>query len=83
MPFSELDTAAVARTLSQIAEKPEDVVDAFFERREEAELPPEDEGPGLREARVLVGGGRLQDLEEARRPPLGSSSSPCSLPPCQ
>ena len=48
MPFSELDTAAVARTLSQIAEKPDDVVDAFFERREEAELPPEDEGPGLR-----------------------------------
>ncbi|HWM93468.1 MAG TPA: metallopeptidase TldD-related protein [Thermoanaerobaculia bacterium] len=48
MPFSALDTAAVARTLSQIAEQPEDVVDAFFERREEAELPPEDEGPGLR-----------------------------------
>src|SRR5437868_1024240 len=48
MPFSELDTAAVARTLSQIAEKPEDVVDAYFERREETELPPDDEGPGLR-----------------------------------
>ncbi|HEV8581702.1 MAG TPA: metallopeptidase TldD-related protein [Thermoanaerobaculia bacterium] len=38
MPFSKLDTAAVARTLSQIAEQPEDVVDAFFERREEVEL---------------------------------------------
>lgn len=38
MPFSKLDTAAVARTLSQIAERPEDVVDAFFERREEMEL---------------------------------------------
>lgn len=48
MPFSELDTAAVARTLSQIAEQPEDVVDAFFERKEEIELPPEDDGPGLR-----------------------------------
>jgi predicted Zn-dependent protease len=48
MPFSELDTAAVARTLSQLAEQPDDVVDAFFERREEAELPPEDEGPGFR-----------------------------------
>lgn len=48
MPFSELDTAAVARTLSQIAEQPDDVVDAFFERCEEVELPPEDEGPGLR-----------------------------------
>jgi predicted Zn-dependent protease len=48
MPFSQLDTAAVARTLSQIAEQPDDVVDAFFERREESELPPEDEAPGLR-----------------------------------
>jgi len=48
MPFSELDTAAVARTLSQIAEKPDDVVDAYFERREDVELAPEDEGPGLR-----------------------------------
>ena len=48
MPFSELDTAAIARTLSQIVEKPEDVVDAYFERREDLELPPEDEGPGLR-----------------------------------
>ena len=48
MPFSELDNAAIARTLSQIAEQPEDVADAFFERREEAELPPEDESPGLR-----------------------------------
>src|SRR4029450_10954193 len=38
MPFSKLDTAAVARTLSQIAEQPDDVVDAFFERREEVEL---------------------------------------------
>lgn len=38
MPFSRLDTAAVARTLSQIAEQPDDVVDAFFERREDVEL---------------------------------------------
>jgi len=48
MPFSALDTAAVARTLSQIAEKPEDVVDAYFERKEDVELAPEGEGPGLR-----------------------------------
>ena len=48
MPFAELDTAAVARTLSQIAEKPEDLVDAFFERREDAEVCPEGETPGLR-----------------------------------
>jgi predicted Zn-dependent protease len=48
MPWSELDTAAVARALSQIAEQAEDVVDAYFERREEVELPPEDEVPGPR-----------------------------------
>ncbi len=48
MPWSELDTAAVARTLAQIADQPDDVVDAYFERREEVELPPEDDAPGLR-----------------------------------
>jgi len=48
MPWSELDTAAVARTLAQIAELPDDLVDAYFEWREEVELPPEDEAPGLR-----------------------------------
>ncbi|HKI03980.1 MAG TPA: metallopeptidase TldD-related protein [Thermoanaerobaculia bacterium] len=48
MPFSKLDTPAVARTLSQIAEQPDDVVDAFFERREEVELAPEGEPGGLR-----------------------------------
>jgi hypothetical protein len=48
MAWPELDTAAVARALSQIAEQPEDLVDAFFERREEVELPPEEESPGTR-----------------------------------
>jgi predicted Zn-dependent protease len=48
MPWSELDTAAVARTLAQIAEQPDDLADAYFERREEVELPPEDDAPGLR-----------------------------------
>ncbi|MDP9121144.1 MAG: hypothetical protein M3O15_07215, partial [Acidobacteriota bacterium] len=48
MPWSELDTSAVARTLSQIAEQPDDLVDAYFERREEIELGPEDQAPGLR-----------------------------------
>jgi predicted Zn-dependent protease len=48
MPFSSLDAAAVARTLSQIAEQSEDIVDAYFERREEAEVPPAGEGSGLR-----------------------------------
>lgn len=48
MPFEKLDTAAVARTLSQIAEQPEDVVDAYFERREELELAPEGDPGALR-----------------------------------
>jgi predicted Zn-dependent protease len=48
MPFSRLDAAAVARTLSQIAEQPEDVVDAFFERREEVEVAPEGDPGALR-----------------------------------
>ncbi|HEY8020667.1 MAG TPA: metallopeptidase TldD-related protein, partial [Thermoanaerobaculia bacterium] len=47
-PFSQLDAAAVARTLSQIAEQPDDLADAYFERREDVELQPESEGPGLR-----------------------------------
>ena len=33
MPFSELDTAAVARTLSQIAEQPEDLSELKASRR--------------------------------------------------
>lgn len=48
MPFARLDTAAVARSLSQIAEQPEDVVDAFFERREEVEVAPEGDPGSLR-----------------------------------
>jgi len=48
MPFDGLDTAAVARALSQIADRPGDRVDAFFERLEEVELPPEEEAAGLR-----------------------------------
>src|SRR5262249_8426722 len=48
VPFSALDTAAVARTLSQIAEQPEDLADAYFERRQEVELRAEGEAPGLR-----------------------------------
>ena len=51
MPFSALDTPAVARALSQLAEQPDDLVDAFFERREEVELAPEGEAPGLRVVR--------------------------------
>jgi predicted Zn-dependent protease len=63
MPFSQLDRAAVSRTLSQIAERPGDLADAFFERVEEIELPG-GRGPGVRARREeglavrLVRGGR-------------------------
>lgn len=48
MPFAELDRAAVARTLTQLAQRPEDFAEAYFERLEEVELPPDGEAPGLR-----------------------------------
>lgn len=48
MPFSSLDTAAVARALSQVSDREDDWVDALFERIEEVELPPEGEAPGFR-----------------------------------
>ncbi len=48
MPFAQLDAPAIARTLSQIAERPEDLADAYFERREDVELAPDAEGPGVR-----------------------------------
>jgi predicted Zn-dependent protease len=47
-PFAALDRAAVARTLSQLAQRSGDFVDAYFERLEEVELPPDGEAPGLR-----------------------------------
>ena len=48
VPFANLDAAALARALSQIAERSDDLVDLYLERREEVGLPPEDEAPGLR-----------------------------------
>ncbi len=48
MPFSELDSAGIARTLSQIADRPADLADAFFELSEVIELAPEDRSPCLR-----------------------------------
>lgn len=39
------------RALQQIADRPEDLCDVFFERREELELPPEDVAPGFRARR--------------------------------
>lgn len=50
-PFSELDRAAVSRTLSQLAERPGDLADAFFERVEEIELPGGAGAPGVRSRR--------------------------------
>lgn len=46
--FDLLDTSAVARTLSQIADREGDVADALFERLEEVELPSEGNPPGFR-----------------------------------
>lgn len=47
VPFSQLDSASIARALSRIADEAADVADAFFERREDVELRP-DGSPGLR-----------------------------------
>ncbi len=48
MPFSDIDAAAISRALSQIADRPDDLADAYFERLEEIELPPEGSEPGIR-----------------------------------
>ncbi len=47
MPFTQLDNAAITRTLSQIADQPGDLADLFLERRERIELPPSNQAPGL------------------------------------
>ncbi|MCB1033938.1 MAG: hypothetical protein KDD47_08915 [Acidobacteria bacterium] len=47
MPFAALDHAAVARALSQVADRSQDLVDAFFERTEEISLPAEGGPPGI------------------------------------
>lgn len=47
-PFTQLDSAGIARTLSQIADRPTDLADVFFERREDVELPAAGQAPGLR-----------------------------------
>ncbi|HVS03957.1 MAG TPA: metallopeptidase TldD-related protein [Thermoanaerobaculia bacterium] len=48
MPFSALDSAAVARALAQLVAGPEDLVDAYFERQEVVAVPPDGEPPGVR-----------------------------------
>ncbi len=42
MPFTGLDTTAIARSLSQIADRPDDVADVFVERLEEIEMVPQE-----------------------------------------
>jgi predicted Zn-dependent protease len=53
MPFAGLDRAAIARALSQIADRPEDRAEAFFEYTEEVALGPREDPPGLSWRREL------------------------------
>ena len=48
VPLSGLDSTAIARCLSQMADHADDLVDAYFERLEEVEYPAADEEPGIR-----------------------------------
>ncbi len=48
MSLAGLNTAAVARALAQIADRPDDHAEVFFERRERLELAPEADAYGLR-----------------------------------
>lgn len=57
MALSGIDTAAVARCLGQLADGATDQAEAFFERLEVVELPPEGEAPGVlvrREAGLAI-----------------------------
>lgn len=47
MPFAQIDSAAITRALSQIADQPGDLADLFLERRERIELPPPNRPPGF------------------------------------
>jgi TldD protein len=48
VPFAQIDHAALARTLAQLVDGPDDIVDAFLERLEVVELPGDGGPPGLR-----------------------------------
>jgi predicted Zn-dependent protease len=64
MAFEGFESAAVARALAEVADQAGDMADAYFERLEEAQLLPDDEGPAHRLRREeglavrLVRGGR-------------------------
>lgn len=47
VPFSQLDTASISRSLAQIQERQNDVVDLFVERIEDLGYPAEGESPGV------------------------------------
>lgn len=70
-PFSTFDRGAIARALSQVADKPDDVADVLFERCEVLELPPEDRPPGLRVRREEGLAVRLLRLEHPRPESFG------------
>jgi hypothetical protein len=48
VPFEQLDRPALARTLAQLVERPDDIVDAFLERTEVVEVPGDGGPPGQR-----------------------------------
>ena len=47
VPLSGIDTASIARSLAQVADRDGDHVDAYFERCEEVTLLPEGQSPGI------------------------------------
>lgn len=51
MSLAGLDLVAVSRSLSQLVERPDDLVDAFLERVEVVEVPPAGQGAGAVERR--------------------------------
>jgi predicted Zn-dependent protease len=65
MPFTSFDTAAAARAVAEIADQPDDLAEAFFERREELEWRPDAVAVGWRARREeglavrLVRGGKV------------------------
>ncbi len=68
MDFLDLDSTSVARSLAQLSEDPNDLVEAFFERREEVEVL-FDAGPP--QARVVREEGLALRLVNARKTWLG------------
>ena len=49
MPFAQLATAAIARSLGQVADRESDLAEVFLEQLAETEVPSDGEAPGIRE----------------------------------